>query len=109
MGLSASAMQGLREEYMDTPVEIAEFSANGTRMSIAKERQEKLDYEEKYFTRLPASKIDTSRDSKTLPKHSPANWPAPPISASKRMENARVRARKKVLASRKDGRTDSIL
>jgi len=56
--LSASAMQGLREEYMDTPVEIAEFSANGTRMSIAKERQEKLDYEEKYFTRLPASKQD---------------------------------------------------
>jgi len=56
--LSASAMQGLREEYMDTPVEIAEFSANGTRMKIAKERQERIDYEEKYFTRLPSSRQD---------------------------------------------------
>lgn len=36
-------MQGLREEYMDTPVEIAEFSANGTRMKIAKERQERIE------------------------------------------------------------------
>ena len=41
--LSASAMQGLREEYMDTPTEIAEFSANGARMKMAQERQERIE------------------------------------------------------------------
>jgi len=56
--LSESALQGLREEYMDTPMEIAEYSANGGKMKIAKERQERLDYEEKYFTRLPTSRQD---------------------------------------------------
>ena len=41
--LSESALQGLREEYMDTPMEIAEYSANGGKMKIAKERQERLE------------------------------------------------------------------
>ena len=39
--LSSSALQGLREEYMDTPAEIVEFAANGSRANLAKERQER--------------------------------------------------------------------
>ena len=37
--LSSSALQGLREEFMETPAEIIESSANGSRMAIARERQ----------------------------------------------------------------------
>ena len=39
--LSSSAMQGLKEEFMDTPVEIVESSANISKMNIARERQER--------------------------------------------------------------------
>nr|CAG4642188.1 EOG090X0IJO [Eurycercus lamellatus] len=56
--LSSSALQGLREEYMDTPAEIVEYSANGGRANIAKERQARQEYEETYFTRLPYTRQD---------------------------------------------------
>lgn len=39
--LSASAIQNLKEEYMDAPVEINELSANGYRANAARERQER--------------------------------------------------------------------
>lgn len=39
--LSSSALQGLREEYMDTPAEIVEHSANSNRANMVKERQER--------------------------------------------------------------------
>nr|SVE76759.1 EOG090X0IJO [Daphnia longispina] len=51
--LSSSALQGLKEEFMDTPVEIVESTANTSKQSIARERQERQEYEETYFTRLP--------------------------------------------------------
>ncbi len=39
--LSSSALQGLKEEYLDTPAEIIESTANSSKMSIARERQER--------------------------------------------------------------------
>lgn len=56
--LSSSALQHLREEFMDTPAEIIESSANGSKMSVARERQDRQEYEETYFTRLPYTKQD---------------------------------------------------
>nr|CAG4635187.1 EOG090X0IJO [Alona affinis] len=56
--LSSSALQGLREEYMDTPAEIVEYSANGNRANLVKERQERQEFEETYFTRLPYTRQD---------------------------------------------------
>nr|SVE74556.1 EOG090X0IJO [Daphnia barbata] len=54
--LSSSALQGLKEEFMDTPLEIVESTANASKMSIARERQERQEYEETYFTRLPSTR-----------------------------------------------------
>nr|SVE73932.1 EOG090X0IJO [Daphnia atkinsoni] len=51
--LSSSALQGLKEEFMDTPLEVVESTANASKMSVARERQERQEYEETYFTRLP--------------------------------------------------------
>nr|CAG4649829.1 EOG090X0IJO [Scapholeberis mucronata]SVE93992.1 EOG090X0IJO [Scapholeberis mucronata] len=56
--LSSSALQVLKEEYMDTPLEIVESSANTNKMNIARERQERQEYEETYFTRLPYTRQD---------------------------------------------------
>jgi hypothetical protein len=39
--LSSSALQGLKEEFMDTPVEIVESTANASKQSIVRERQER--------------------------------------------------------------------
>ena len=39
--LSSSALQGLKEEYLDTPAEIIESTANSSKMNIARERQER--------------------------------------------------------------------
>ena len=39
--LSSSALQHLREEFMDTPAEIIESSANGSKMEVVRERQER--------------------------------------------------------------------
>lgn len=41
LSLSASAIQNLKEEYMDAPAEINESSANGYKARIARERQER--------------------------------------------------------------------
>nr|SVE76134.1 EOG090X0IJO [Daphnia hispanica] len=54
--LSSSALQGLKEEFMDTPLEVVESTANASKMSVARERQERQEYEETYFTRLPFSR-----------------------------------------------------
>nr|CAG4643620.1 EOG090X0IJO [Ilyocryptus agilis] len=53
-----SVLQSLREEYMDSPMEIVESSANGGRLNMARERQERKEYEETYFTRLPYTSKD---------------------------------------------------
>jgi len=38
--VSSSVLQGLREEFMETPVEIVESNANTNRMKIAQEKKE---------------------------------------------------------------------
>nr|CAG4650625.1 EOG090X0IJO [Sida crystallina] len=59
--VSSSVLQGLREEFMETPAEIVESSANGSRMKVAQERKSIQEYEETYFTRLPVTRQDRHR------------------------------------------------
>lgn len=54
LALSSSIMQDLREEYLDTPVEIAQ--SGRAQQTISKQQQEKQEYEEEYLTRLPVNK-----------------------------------------------------
>lgn len=49
-------MQDLREEYLDTPVEVSQSSR--AQQIISKKEQERQDYEETYLTRLPINKTD---------------------------------------------------
>lgn len=54
--LSASIMQDLREEYLDTPVEVSQSSR--AQQILSKQQQERQHYEEEYMTRLPVSKSE---------------------------------------------------
>lgn len=54
--LSASIMQDLREEYLDTPTEISQGSR--AQQILSKQQQERQQYEEEYMTRLPVSKSE---------------------------------------------------
>ncbi|XP_057670856.1 neuroguidin [Diorhabda carinulata] len=54
--LSSAIMQDLREEYLDTPVEVSQSSR--AQQVISKQQQERQEYEEEYMTRLPVSKAD---------------------------------------------------
>lgn len=54
--LSTSIMQDLREEYLDTPVEITQGSR--AQQILSKQQQERQEYEENYLTRLPITKAD---------------------------------------------------
>ncbi|KAK4879213.1 hypothetical protein RN001_007359 [Aquatica leii] len=56
MALSSSIMQDLREEYLDTPVEVSQGSR--AQQILTKQQQERQEYEEEYFTRLPLTKAD---------------------------------------------------
>nr|CAG4638845.1 EOG090X0IJO [Cyclestheria hislopi] len=56
--LSASIMQGLKEEFTETPPEIIESTVNDERVKLAREMKERQEYEETYFTRLPTSRKD---------------------------------------------------
>lgn len=49
-------MQDLREEYLDTPVEITQSSR--AQQVISKKEKERQEYEETYMTRLPVNKTD---------------------------------------------------
>lgn len=49
-------MEDLKEEYLDTPVEIAQ--ASRAQQIVSKREQERLEYEETYLTRLPLNKSD---------------------------------------------------
>lgn len=49
-------MQDLREEYLDTPVEVKQSSR--AQQILSKQQQERQDYEENYLTRLPVTKAD---------------------------------------------------
>lgn len=57
--LSASILQDLREEYLDTPVEITQ--GNRAQQKLSKEQKERQDYEEEYLTRLPVVKSEKHR------------------------------------------------
>lgn len=57
--LSSSIMQDLREEYLDTPVEITQGSR--AQQILSKQQQERQEYEENYFTRLPITKTDKQK------------------------------------------------
>ncbi|KAK5645746.1 hypothetical protein RI129_004210 [Pyrocoelia pectoralis] len=56
LALSSAIMQDLREEYLDTPVEIRQ--SNRAQQILTKQQQERQAYEEEYFTRLPITKAD---------------------------------------------------
>lgn len=56
LSLSSAIMQDLREEYLDTPVEISQSSR--AQQVISKKERERQEYEETYMTRLPVSKTD---------------------------------------------------
>ncbi|XP_066137897.1 neuroguidin [Euwallacea fornicatus] len=57
---SSSVIQDLREEYLDTPVEISQGSR--AQQILSKEQKERQDYEEEYMTRLPISKTEKQRN-----------------------------------------------
>lgn len=61
-GFSSSIMQDLKEEYLDTPIEIME--TNKAQQNFSKLMKEKQEYEEEYMTRLPMSKEDNRRKRK---------------------------------------------
>lgn len=54
--LSSAIMQDLREEYLDTPIEVSQSSR--AQQVISKQQQERQEYEEEFMTRLPISKAD---------------------------------------------------
>lgn len=56
LALSNSIMQDLREEYLDTPLEISQSSR--AQQVLSKQQQERQEYEEEYMTRLPISKTE---------------------------------------------------
>lgn len=54
--LSSAIMQDLREEYLDTPVEVSQSSR--AQQIISRQQKEREEYEENYLTRLPITKSD---------------------------------------------------
>lgn len=54
--LSASILQDLREEYLDTPAEVSQGSR--AQQILSKQQQERERYEEEYMTRLPVTKLE---------------------------------------------------
>ncbi|XP_066261411.1 neuroguidin [Euwallacea similis] len=57
---SSSIIQDLREEYLDTPIEVSQGSR--AQQILSKEQKERQDYEEEYMTRLPISKTEKQRN-----------------------------------------------
>ncbi|XP_065075848.1 neuroguidin [Ochlerotatus camptorhynchus] len=60
--LGSSMIQELKEEYLDTPVEISSSSRAMQKMS--RKEREREEYEEKYLMRLPMTKADKHRSRK---------------------------------------------
>ncbi|XP_018326855.1 neuroguidin [Agrilus planipennis] len=54
--LSTSVIEELKEEYLDTPVEIAQN--NRAQQILTKQQKERQEYEEEYLTRLPVTKVE---------------------------------------------------
>nr|CAG4641344.1 EOG090X0IJO [Eulimnadia texana] len=60
--LSRGVLQDLREEFMDTPVEVVEASSTGRHSKRSREAKEKQEFEETYFTRLQITKQDRHKN-----------------------------------------------
>lgn len=60
--LGSSLIQELKEEYLDTPVEIS--SSSRALQKLSRKEREREEYEEKYLTRLPITKADKHRSRK---------------------------------------------
>lgn len=62
--LSQAIMQDLREEYLDTPTEVAH--ASRAQQVLNKQQQERQRYEEEYMTRLPVTKAEKHQQRRQL-------------------------------------------
>lgn len=60
--LGSSLIQELKEEYLDTPVEIS--SSSRAIQKFSRKEREREEYEEKYLMRLPMTKADKHRSRK---------------------------------------------
>lgn len=56
---SSSLIQDLKEEYLDTPVEVS--GGSRAQQIMSKVQKEKEEYEEAYLIRLPVSKTEKHR------------------------------------------------
>lgn len=60
--VSGAVLRELKEEYLDTPIE--DSQGGEKHMSIGRENQRKIEYEENYMTRLPVTKQEKHRNKK---------------------------------------------
>lgn len=60
--LGSSMIQELKEEYLDTPLEIS--SSSRALQKLSRKEREREEYEEKYMMRLPVTKADKHRSRK---------------------------------------------
>lgn len=60
--LNSSVIRELREEFLDTPMEIS--SGNKSQNTTSKYQREKIEYEENYLTRLPLTKAEKHKQRK---------------------------------------------
>lgn len=60
--LTSSILQDLKEEYLETPVEVS--SGSRAQQIISKAQREKEEYEEAYLTRLPVTKAEKHKQRK---------------------------------------------
>lgn len=60
--LGSSLIQELKEEYLDTPLEIS--SSSRAMQKLSRKEREREEYEEKYMMRLPVTKADKHRSQK---------------------------------------------
>lgn len=62
LALNSSIIQDLKEEYLDTPMEIQ--STTRAQQMFSKAQREKEEYEEKYLTRLPITKAEKHKQKR---------------------------------------------
>lgn len=60
--LGSSLIQDLKDEYLDTPVELS--SSSRAQQILSRREREREEYEETYLTRLPITKADKHRSRK---------------------------------------------
>uniref|UniRef100_A0A182SA71 Sas10 C-terminal domain-containing protein n=1 Tax=Anopheles maculatus TaxID=74869 RepID=A0A182SA71_9DIPT len=60
--LGSSLIQDLKDEYLDTPVELS--SSSRAQQMLSRREREREEYEETYLTRLPVTKADKHRSRK---------------------------------------------